>query len=132
MKLDPYGGPPEVVMEKQRVAQGLGVVGVLFGVAAWVAPGWLSGLYGLENSPSTRMAARLFASRNLALGVSGLRASNNADRNKVLALTVGISGLDVLSALVGRRTNLPDRAVAPLVVTSGSIAVAAASARAVM
>jgi hypothetical protein len=105
------------------------VVGVFFGVAALVAPDWLAGVYGLERTPSTRMAARLFASRNVALGVSALLASNNEDRDKVLTLTLGISGLDLLSALVGLRKNLPRRAVAQLAATSGGIAVAAASAR---
>jgi hypothetical protein len=117
-------------MDKATVLQGLGVVGVGFGVAALVAPDWLSGIYGLESTPTTRMAARLFGSRNLALGVAASLASNDEDRDKVLALTLGISGLDVLSALVGLRKNLPRRAVAQLVFTSGGIAAAAASARA--
>jgi hypothetical protein len=117
-------------MNKEQVLQGLGLVGVGFGVAALIAPGPLGSVYGLENTPSTRMAARLFGSRNLALGVSAFLASNDHDRDKVLALTVGISGLDVLSALVGLRNKLPGRAVAQLAATSGAIAAAAATARA--
>lgn len=74
--------------------------------AMWIAPGLGARIFGLdpEGQPATKMLARLFAARDLALGAALLQArGGEADRLVDLGMAVDAADLAALVLAAGRR-----------------------------
>lgn len=87
--------------DKSQLSMAIAVGSVGFGVAGLLAPSTLGRSYGLDDSAQMRFMARLFASRNLALGALALTADDDAARDRVLLAATAMNVVDTGAALVG-------------------------------
>ena len=99
-------------MSKQTLVQGLSASAALFGVVGVLAPQAMEAAYGVPSSPHTRALLRVFGSRQLALAAWAYTARTKEETDRMLAASVGMNLLDVLTTLasaqtVGRATVLP-------------------------
>jgi hypothetical protein len=78
---------------------GLSLGRIAVGAVAFAKPDLAAGMFGLDlpNNPQSPYLARLFGSREIALGVLTLAAPDTVRRNQVLA---GI-GVDIADAVTG-------------------------------
>lgn len=101
------------------------------GAGSWLAPGSSWALFGLgpgsEVDGSTGTATRLFAARELALGV-GLHHPDREVRRALLRAGVAIDLVDLVASLIGVRRGSPRRSLVG--VTAGAVFFAALGAAA--
>lgn len=113
-------------MTPARAGEALAAARIAAGLGAWLLPGVASQLFGATGARSTPLplALRLFGSRDVVMGLGYLYASGRPERNRWLALGIGVDAADAAaSVLAGVRGAVPRRAWVPAVLTAaGAVA----------
>jgi hypothetical protein len=97
---------------------GLALGRIVVGVLAFAQPGIATRLFGLdiESNPQGPYLARLFGSREVAIGTVTLLARGKTRRNLVLA-GIGVDAADAATGVLGiREKSVPVRTGAMLIV----------------
>ena len=97
---------------------GLSLGRVVVGAVAFAQPGLAAKMLGLdiENNPQGPYMARLFGSREIAIGTATLMARGTTRRNLVLA-GIGVDAADAATGVLGiQDKSVPVRAGAMLIV----------------
>jgi len=100
----------------------LSVARVCAGVATMTAPQFTGRIAGIGGAPDAQLAARLFGAREIAVGLSTLRA-DRASAKSLIKLGVCCDVLDVVAAVACHRAGSTTR---PNVITTAAAGVAAA------
>ena len=97
---------------------GLSLGRIVVGVISFAQPGLAAKMFGLdiENNPQGPYLARLFGSREIAIGSATLLARGKTRRNLVLA-GIGVDAADAATGVLGiREKSVPVRTGAMLIV----------------
>ena len=116
-------------MSKRTAVRAMGASATAFGAAGLLAPRALAAVYAVPESPHTRQLLRLFGSRMLALAAWTFTARTEEERDRVMAVAVGMGVVDASTALAAARSTGRTSAVraAATSATFGALAAAVRS-----
>ncbi len=109
--------------DKAQIMDAIGFASIGYGIGGLLAPSALTRAYGLADTADTRYLGRLFASRNLVLGVLTLSAASE-DRDRLLLFAAGVNVLDTAAAFVGLSSGMSKRAGVLTALTTAGFAAA--------
>jgi hypothetical protein len=103
---------------------GLSLGRIAVGAVSFAQPGVAAGMFGLdiENNPQGPYLARLFGSREMAIGAATLLARGNTRRNLVLA-GIGIDLADAATGVLGIRDKSVSTKTGAMLIVPAALAV---------
>ena len=112
-----------------RADEGLAAGRIAASAGAWLLPGLAARIIGVQPTPATALILRLFAARELAVGIAYLQADADK-RQRLLLVGMAMDGADGIASLIaGKQGGLRWTRAVVLTLAAGAAVATAAQVR---